>query len=131
MLHVGSMTPLRFAALVLVGCATEPEIGTTTTTAAPVGAMDPAAASSAIAQAHCARAQACGAYTSRGIYRDADYCEADLLRSTLDELDRDYCRSVDFARLTTCIEAVRSESCADLNFTEKAPPECNRAVLCR
>jgi hypothetical protein len=114
----------------LVGCASV-ETGRTTTTAAEVGAVDTLAAATQIIHAHCARAQACGAYPSRGIYRDADYCETDLRRSTLDALDVDRCKSVDARRLDACIQALDRESCADMNYTELTPSACAREKLCR
>ena len=117
-----------------VGCAASANVGTTETTAAElrpikVVATEPAVAD--ITRAECARAQACGAVVSRGIYRDADYCESNVDRAVREELLTDRCAYIDRAGIAKCLDTIRHESCADLNFTERVPPSCRRAALCR
>ena len=121
-------------AIALVGCTSRAEVGTTETTAAvlrpiKVVATEPAVAD--ITRAECARAQACGAVISRGIYRDASYCETDIDRAVRDELLTDRCAYVEREGIAKCLTAIRTESCAELNFTEHVPPACRRAALCR
>jgi hypothetical protein len=121
-------------ALMLVGCGASADVGTTETTAAElhptkVVATEPAVAD--ITRAECARAQACGAVVTRGIYRDADYCETSVDRAVRDELQDDRCTYIDRASFANCLDAIRRESCADLNFTEHVPTACRHAALCR
>ena len=121
-------------AMALVACGASADVGTTETTSAvlspiKVVATEPAVAD--ITRAECARAQACGAVISRGIYRDADYCETNIDRAVRDELPKDRCAYIDRAGIAKCLTAIRTESCADLNFTERVPTACSRAALCR
>lgn len=122
------------AAFLLVGCGSRADVGTTETTAAElrpikVVATEPAVAD--ITRAECARAQACGAVISRGIYRDADYCETNIDRAVRDELLGGKCAYIDRAGIAKCLDTINRESCADLNFTEHVPAACRRAALCR
>jgi hypothetical protein len=133
MLRHGGMKKYLCAVL-LIGCSASADVGTTETTAAvlrptKVVATEPAMAD--IIRAECARAQACGAVISRGIYRDADYCETNIDRAVRDELFTDRCAYIDRAGIAKCLDTIRNESCADLNFTERVPPPCRRAALCR
>lgn len=121
-------------ALALVGCGASADVGVTETTSAElrpikVVATEPAVAD--ITRAECARAQACGAVISRGIYRDADYCETNINRAVRDELLTDRCAYIDRAGIAKCLDTISRESCADLNFTEHVPTACRRAALCR
>jgi hypothetical protein len=118
----------------LVGCGTSADVGTTQTTAAElrpikVVATEPALAD--ITRAECARAQACGAVISRGIYRDSDYCETNIDRAVHEELPVDQCAYIDRAGIAKCLDTISKESCAELNFTERVPTACRRAALCR
>jgi hypothetical protein len=118
----------------LVGCGASADVGTTETTSASLSPLKVVATEPAVAditRAECARAQACGAVVTRGIYRDADYCESNVDRAVRDELLNDRCGYIDRAGITKCLDVIRHESCADLNFTEHVPPACRHAVLCR
>ena len=133
MLHRAPMKKY-LCALALVGCGASADVGTTETTSAAVRPIDVVATEPAVADithAECARAQACGAVISRGIYRDADYCETNIDRAVRDELLTDRCAYIDRAGTAKCLDTIRRESCADLNFTERVPTACRRAALCR
>jgi hypothetical protein len=125
---------LVFVSSAAVGLACT-DVSTTRTTAADFGgdAVPMEEAVSAITRAQCSRAEACGAVPQRGIYRSADYCDADLRRETHDDLfSGASCDYVDTARLAVCVEAIRQASCADLDVTrERAPSTCRREELCR
>jgi hypothetical protein len=115
----------------LVGCVGAADVSTTTTTAAELGParlVETQPAIHEITRAQCARAQACGAVASRGIYRGADYCDNDVTPTTRDELDD--CEAVDASRLAACVEAIRNEDCATLGVAVRAPDACRRALLC-
>ena len=121
-------------AVALVGCSASTDVGSTETTSAElrpikVVATDPTVAE--ITHAECARAQACGAVISRGIYRDADYCGTTVDRAVRDELLTDRCTNIDRAGAAKCLDTIRHESCADLNFTEHVPTACTHDALCR
>jgi hypothetical protein len=118
----------------LVGCSASADVGTTQTTSATLGPIKVVATQPAVAdivRAECARAQACGAIISRGIYRDADYCEANIDRAVRDELLTDRCTYIDRAGIAKCLDTISREACADLNFTEHVPKACTHAALCR
>jgi hypothetical protein len=123
-----------FPALALAsGCATT-DVSTTELTSAdlrPARVVATDVSIREIAHTQCAQAQACGAITSRGIYRDGDYCENDITRAVEDDLRTERCTYVDAAVLRVCVDAIRHESCAQMNFTENPPPPCRRAALCR
>ena len=137
MLRWGPMKKYLCAALasgVLVGCGASADVSTTQTTAAElrpikVVATEPTVAD--ITRAECARAQACGAVVTRGIYRDADYCETTVDRAVRDELLTDRCTYVDRAGAAKCLDVIRHESCAEMNFTERVPAACRHDALCR
>ena len=127
LLRIGS------AMVPLIGCAAAADVSTTSITSAEVGSTHVVAVDGAIGEisrAQCARAQACGAVEQRGIYRGADYCDADLRRATRDDLLGHHCKFVDGARLDACIEAIGRESCANMNVSEKAPDVCRASWLC-
>lgn len=112
----------------VAGCGASVTTGTaelTGATFAPVGG-----AANTIRLAECARAQACGVVPSRGVYRDADFCETDLRRKIDDDLLSGNCRWVDAGRLDVCLDAVRAESCATMEIAERPPPPCRHASLC-
>ena len=117
--------------LAVVACAA---VGETETTAADARAslVPTEVAIGHIVHEQCARAEACGNVPSRGVYRDADYCETDLGRATRSELaTAPDCAWVDGLGLAACLDAVRAESCALVNAMEREPPACSRARLCR
>ena len=120
--------------LATAACATSADVATTETTSAVlrptrVIATDPTVAD--ITRAECARAQACGAVISRGIYRDADYCETTVNRAVRDELLTERCTNIDRAGAAKCLDTIRHESCAEMNFTEHVPTACTHDALCR
>lgn len=113
----------------LAACATAQTNESVETTAASF--VPTAGAAGAVGRTQCARAQACGAVVTRGVYRGEDYCE-DLRRKIDDDLlGGGACKWVDRRRLDVCLDSIRSESCATMNFTERLPPPCRRAWLCR
>ncbi|HSQ67291.1 MAG TPA: DUF6184 family natural product biosynthesis lipoprotein [Polyangiaceae bacterium] len=129
------MRALRISCIIapLVGCAASADVSTTSLTSAEVKSAHVVAIDGAISEitrAQCARAQACGAVDSRGIYRGADYCDADIRRATRDDLLGHHCKYVDGARLAACVDAIGRENCANMNETEKAPEVCRSGWLC-
>ena len=107
--------------ILLVGCAEAPSAAVEITGArlVPVGA-----ALGDVTRAQCARAQACGAIASLGIYRDASYCD-ELSRHTLDLVGRN-CSYADGAAVDECVQALRAESCTDVAQTARPPSVCMR-----
>ncbi len=120
------------AVATFIGCAGA-DVSTTSITSAEVESAHVVAIDGAIdeiTRAQCARAQACGAVDQRGIYRGADYCDADVRRATRDDLLGHHCKYVEGARLDACIEAIGRENCANMGVSEKAPDVCRSSRLC-
>ena len=112
--------------IVLVGCA---EASAPSASVEITGArvVPVSAALADVTRAQCARAQACGAIASFGIYRDASYCD-ELSRRTLELVGRD-CSYADAAVVDACVRAVRAESCTAIAQTARPPPICRRLCV--
>ena len=128
------MKKLLAPILLCCGCAAPAAVSTTETTSGtlrPIRVVATEPAIDDITRTECERAQACGAVVSLGIYRDSDYCSTEINRAVRDELLTPGCGYIDRAGIATCLDAIRHETCADLNFTERAPSACRHAALCR
>ena len=100
------------AALVAMAACTKGALApsTTTTTGATIAKNDDAA--TRLTYARCDREAACNGVGAGLKYADRDACMRELGRSDRAELRAENCpNGISEARLTSCMEAVRNESC--------------------
>ena len=110
----------------LFACANEAPIMDTTLTSAGMHVQcDPAAAQ--ITTDRCNRQLSCGNIGKGHTWEDRRHCEVEV-RPRVDTMIGTSCTTVDATRLSTCLNEIRDQRCAD---TGAIPASCEGVQLCK